>query len=123
MMASLPTSELIVRRPLSVACGSISARGGRENSDEAYVLDLCDEVLGEQGLQQHRFEWLLGDAGSAGRKTRLPVGGYWAEQRLIVEYRAMQHDKATPFFDKPGHLTVSESIEASSGHCTTRDAT
>ncbi|WP_431961931.1 hypothetical protein [Actinacidiphila sp. bgisy160] len=81
--------------------------GGRESSDEAYVLDLCDEVLGEQGLRQHRFEWLLGDAGSAGRKTRLPVDSYWPEQRLVVEYRELQHDKAMPFFDKPGHPTVS----------------
>lgn len=29
---------------------------GRENSDEAYVLDLCDSVLGEIGLRQHRFD-------------------------------------------------------------------
>ncbi|MGW0632444.1 hypothetical protein [Streptomyces sp. NPDC002758] len=81
--------------------------GGRENSDEAYVLDLCDEVLGEQGLRQHRFEWLLGDAGSAGRQTRLPVDACWPEHKLVVEYREMQHNKATPFFDKPGRLTVS----------------
>ncbi|WP_055585818.1 hypothetical protein [Peterkaempfera griseoplana] len=81
--------------------------GGRENSDEAYVLDLCDEVLGEQGLRQHRFEWLLGDAGSAGRQTRLPVDSYWPSRKLVVEYRELQHDQATPFFDKPGRLTVS----------------
>ena len=81
--------------------------GGRENSDEAYVLGLCDEILGEQGLRQHRFEWLLGDAGSAGRQTRLPVDGYWPGRKLVVEYRELQHDQATPFFDKPGRLTVS----------------
>ncbi|MFF4307810.1 hypothetical protein [Streptomyces sp. NPDC001601] len=82
--------------------------GGRENSDEAYVLDLCDEVLGEQGLRQHRFDWLLGDAGATGRRIRLPVDSYWPGHKLVVEYREVQHDQPTPFFDKPGRLTVSE---------------
>jgi hypothetical protein len=30
---------------------------GRETSDEFYVLDLCDEILAETGLRQHRFDW------------------------------------------------------------------
>ncbi|MFF4690463.1 hypothetical protein [Streptomyces sp. NPDC001307] len=81
--------------------------GGRENSDEAYVLDLCDEVLEEQGLRQHRFDWLLGDAGAAGRRARLPVDSYWPGHKLVVEYRETQHDQPMPFFDKPGRLTVS----------------
>src|SRR3954447_22692857 len=34
---------------------------GRANSDEFYVIDLCDEALGDPGLRQHRFPWLLGD--------------------------------------------------------------
>src|SRR5215211_1798560 len=33
----------------------------RAASDEAYVIDLCDEILGERALRQHRFEWLRGD--------------------------------------------------------------
>ncbi|MFF1626683.1 hypothetical protein [Streptomyces sp. NPDC058272] len=81
--------------------------GGRENTDEVYVLDLCDEVLGEQGLRQHRFDWLLGDTGAAGRRTRVPVDSYWPGRKLVVEYREMQYDQPTPFFDKPGRLTVS----------------
>jgi hypothetical protein len=36
---------------------------GRESSDEYYVLDLCDEALGERALRQHRFDWLRGDPG------------------------------------------------------------
>lgn len=29
----------------------------RASSDQAYLLDLCDEVLGEASLRQHRFEF------------------------------------------------------------------
>ncbi|MEU8136329.1 hypothetical protein [Streptodolium elevatio] len=80
---------------------------GREDSDEAYVLDLCDAVLGERGSRQHRFHWLLGDRGTSGRRARLPVDGYWERQQLVVEYRERQHDVPTAFFDKPDQLTVS----------------
>ncbi|MET8411352.1 hypothetical protein ABZV34_25165 [Streptomyces sp. NPDC005195] len=81
--------------------------GGRENSDETYVTDLYDVVVGEHGLRQHRFEWLLGDAGSAGWQARLSIAGYWPGRRLAVKYRETQHDKATPFFDTLRRLTVS----------------
>ncbi|MEW2118654.1 hypothetical protein AB0945_26365 [Streptomyces sp. NPDC005474] len=79
----------------------------RDNSDEAYVLDLCDEVLGEAGLRQHRFAWLLGDPGTNGRRVKLPVDSYWPGLRLVVEYRELQHDRPMPHFDKPDRLTVS----------------
>jgi hypothetical protein len=36
----------------------------RADSDEAYVLDLCDEVLGDRGSRQHRFDWLVGTRGA-----------------------------------------------------------
>lgn len=70
-------------------------------------MDLCDEALQEQGSRQHRFEWLLGDPGQAGRRAKLPVDGFWAEAELVVEYRELQHDRPVPFFDKPAVLTVS----------------
>ncbi|ALV32254.1 hypothetical protein [Streptomyces sp. CdTB01] len=80
---------------------------GRDESDEAYVLDLCDDLLGERGLRQHRFEWLLGDPGANGRRVKLPVDAYWPGQHLVVEYREIQHDQPVPHFDKPDRLTVS----------------
>lgn len=92
---------------LVVAEGRIMGAVGREGSDEAYVLDLCDEVLGEQGSRQHRFDWLLGDPGRSGRRVKLPVDGYWERSRVVVEYRERQHDEPTAFFDKPDLLTVS----------------
>jgi hypothetical protein len=81
--------------------------GKRDGSDEAYVVDLCNQVLGETAVTQHRFDWLLGDAGSGGRRIKLPVDAYWAGHQLVVEYREVQHDQPVPHFDKPDRLTVS----------------
>ena len=80
---------------------------GRDASDEAYVLDLCDRVLGISGLRQHRFDWLLGDPGKSGRRMRLPVDAYWPDARLVVEYRELQHERPSPHFDKPDRMTIS----------------
>ncbi|WP_238995123.1 hypothetical protein [Gordonia sp. JH63] len=33
----------------------------RRASDELYVLDLCDEILGVPEIRQARFDWLRGD--------------------------------------------------------------
>ena len=81
--------------------------GARADRDEAYVLDLCDEYLGESGLREHRFDWLRGDPSASGRRATLPVDAYWPDLELVVEYRELQHDQPIAFFDKPGKLTVS----------------
>lgn len=80
---------------------------GRADSDESYVIDLCDEVLGERARRQHRFDWLLGDPDSAGARATLPVDAYYPDHRLVVEYRERQHDEPVAHFDKPDVLTVS----------------
>lgn len=67
----------------------------RDNSDEYYVINLCDEVLGKKALRQHRFDFLVGDAG-----TKLPVDAYYEDLKLVVEYCESQHTEKTPFFDK-----------------------
>lgn len=67
---------------------------GRKASDEHYVIDLCDEILGCKASRQHRFDFLKGDAG-----TSLPVDAYYPELNLVVEYYESQHTELTPFFD------------------------
>lgn len=86
---------------------SSQARTKRDDSDEASVLDLCDEILGDAGRRQHRFEWLLGDPGSSGRAVRLPVDSYYPDLKIVVEYRERQHDEPVSHFDKPDKLTIS----------------
>ena len=83
-----PTLEPVI--PMTPSRG-----GNRRDSDEAYMLDLCDEVLGRRCLRQHRFDFLLGDSGSP-----LPVDGYYPDLRLVIEYRERQHTEAVPFFDR-----------------------
>ncbi|MGW3246550.1 hypothetical protein [Streptomyces sp. NPDC001070] len=79
----------------------------RDDSDEAYVVDLCNQVLEEAALTQHKFDWLLGDPGTSGRQAKLPVDAFWPGHHLVVEYREIQHDQPVPHFDKPDKLTVS----------------
>ena len=73
---------------------SISDRVGRKNSDEYYVVGLCNEVLRLTASQQHKFNFLLGDTG-----RKLPVDAYYEELNLVVEYCESQHSNSTPFFD------------------------
>ena len=64
----------------------------RRGSDEYYVVDLCDEVLGRRGLRQHRFDFLLGDPSpKTGRQVKLSVDVYYPELRLAIEY----HERRT----------------------------
>lgn len=67
----------------------------RGDSDEAYILDICDEVLGLKGLRQHRFDFLRGDSG-----TKLPVDIFYPTLELAIEYREKQHTEEVAFFDK-----------------------
>ncbi len=71
--------------------------------DEHYVLDLCDRVLGAKASRQHRFEWLRGDpVDEEGKATgrKLPVDAYYADQRLVVEYRERQHSEPVAIMDR-----------------------
>lgn len=72
----------------------------RDGSDEAYVIDLCDEILCQTALRQHRFAWLRGDPGRESRTVCLPLDAYYRELGLVIEYRERQHDEAVPHFDK-----------------------
>lgn len=79
----------------------------KRNGDQDYVIDLCDEVLGERARREHRFEWLLGDSGKNDKARALPVDAYYPQHGLVVEYRERQHVQPVPHFDKPQVMTVS----------------
>ena len=69
----------------------------RKDSDEFYVINLCDDILGLKAFRQHTFDFLRGD-GTPGRK--LPVDAYYPELSLVVEYRERQHSESVVFFNK-----------------------
>lgn len=94
-----PKAKPTTAQPAFQKAKSVS---GRKHSDEHYIIDLCDELLGLKGNRQHRFNFLLGDAG-----TRLPVDVYYETLNLVIEFNEQQHTKAVKHFDKPDKLTVS----------------
>jgi hypothetical protein len=64
------------------------------SSDESYILDICDRVLGRASARQCRFDFLKGDKGH-----RFPIDAYYADLSLAVEYREIQHSQAVAFMD------------------------
>ena len=66
----------------------------RTDSDEAYVLNLCDNILGTPSLRQFHLPFLVGDA-----NTTLPVDAYYPRLKLVVEYREKQHSQEVRLFD------------------------
>lgn len=78
-----------------------------KDSDEKYVIDICDQVLELKSSRQHKFEFLKGDPNSKGMSVLLPVDAYYEDLNLVVEYRERQHTEHVRFFDKPNKMTVS----------------
>jgi hypothetical protein len=79
----------------------------RKDSDEAYIIDLCDEILGISASRQHNFDFLRGDIGKKSKGDYLPVDSYYSSINLVVEFREKQHTEAVKHFDKPNIMTVS----------------
>lgn len=64
----------------------------RENSDEYYIIGLCDEVLGLNAIHQATFDFLLDDNGNS-----LKVYAYYDKLKIVVEYLEIQHFKKGMF--------------------------
>lgn len=71
------------------------SNGKRSNSDEAYIIELCDKVLNNKAIRQHRFDFLKGDSG-----VQLPVDAYYPELNLVIEYCERQHSEEVKFFNR-----------------------
>ena len=81
----------------------------KKERDEFYVIRLCNEVLGVEASQQHKFDFLRGD-GNPGRP--LPVDAYHEKFNLVIEYYERQHSESVPFFDNKKTVSgVSRSVQ------------
>jgi len=81
------------------------AKQAHSESDNAYILNLCDTVLGKKAVRQKRFDFLLGDFHKDGKtRTKLPVDAYYKTQNLVIE----QIDAIQPvIIEKRNKKTVS----------------
>ena len=84
-------------KPLSAKSNDIMKPSGgkRDNSDEKYIIDLCDKVLKQTSNRQFRFDFLKGDSG-----TPLPVDAFYESLNLVIEYKEKQHTEDVKFFNR-----------------------
>ncbi|MFL0176143.1 hypothetical protein ACJH6I_22590 [Mycobacterium sp. SMC-13] len=93
----------------------------RAGSDEHYVLDLCDEILGIPGRRQQRFDWLRGDpSAKRPRGTELPVDGYgpiwdWSSssRRSSIRSRRYSSTGARPSLGSAGASSAAATTSTS----------
>lgn len=98
VLASLTLSEKPA--PTSLPRTRSLQTAPRGSSDEAWIIGLCDEVLGEQAIRQHRFPFLTGDPGATGRRSLLPVDAFYPTRKLVIEFHEIQHSQPVAHFDK-----------------------
>jgi hypothetical protein len=79
--------------------------GTNVGSDEEYLLDICDQVIGRKSLRRHRFYFLRGENG-----RKLPVDAFYPGINLVVEYR-----RRPPVGRVPGHRIAGSDLGAAGG--------
>jgi hypothetical protein len=81
-------------------------RAVRGKSDEYYLINLCDELLGQSASRQHKFGFILGDMHKDEKtRTALPVDAFYKEAKLVLEFIKIEDDSIE--LGKPGRTTIS----------------
>lgn len=58
-----------------------------ENSDEYYLVNLCDELLEQKASRKHTFDTLVGRLHKKGKtRTKLPVDAYYEDLKMVIEF-------------------------------------
>lgn len=58
-----------------------------ENSDEFYLVNLCDELLKAKASRKHTFDTLVGKLHKKGKtRTKLPLDAYYEDLKLVIEF-------------------------------------
>ncbi|MBQ4802771.1 hypothetical protein J8L88_07920 [Aquimarina sp. MMG015] len=58
-----------------------------QNSDEYYLVNLCDELLKQKASRKHTFPNLVGNLHKKGkRRTKLPLDAYYEDLKLVLEF-------------------------------------
>lgn len=77
--------------PENTAISTVSkkekAKTIRENTDEFYIINLCDEILKQKASRKHTFSWLFGDLHKKGKtRTLLPLAAFYEDLNLVIEF-------------------------------------
>ena len=100
--AELPKNESI-----TTVSKKDKAKTTRENSDEFYILNLCDELLKEKASRKHTFSNLLGDMHKRGKtRTKLPLAAFYEDANLVIEFLEKQNNTEEQL-EKLNVMTVS----------------
>jgi len=66
-----------------------------ENSDEFYLVNLCDELLKQKASRKHTFETLVGRLHKKGKgRTKLPLDAYYEDLKLVIEFFEKEDSEA-----------------------------
>ncbi len=58
-----------------------------QNSDEYYLVNLCDELLKQKASRKHTFDTLVGNLHKRGKgRTKLPLDAYYEDLKLVLEF-------------------------------------
>tara|TARA_B110000211_G_scaffold186053_1_gene211127 strand:+ start:614 stop:1363 length:750 start_codon:yes stop_codon:yes gene_type:complete len=77
-------------------------------NDEAYIMNLCDELLSQTSVRQFTFDGLLGDYHKDGEsRTTLPLDAYYEEIKLVIELVNKRSPAPKKGMDKGKRRTIS----------------
>lgn len=78
-----------------------------KNSDENYLLDICDELLTQKASRKHTFDTLVGNLHKRGKgRTKLPLDAYYKDLKLVIEF--FQKDKPSEELDEKEQARVTQ---------------
>lgn len=101
-------AEFIPTEPINTVSKRQRAIDSRENSDEFYLVSLCDELLNEKASRKHRFEFLLGDLHKKGKtRTKLPLAAYYKELNLVIEFLDRPQLETAADSERDNAMTIS----------------
>jgi len=68
-----------------------------ENSDEFYLVNLCDELLKQKASRKHTFDTLVGKLHKKGKtRTKLPLDAYYEGLKLVIEFFEKKETEESP---------------------------
>ncbi|WP_430411725.1 hypothetical protein [Kordia sp.] len=78
-----------------------------KNSDENYLLDLCDELLAKKASRKHTFDTLVGNLHKRGKgRTKLPLDAYYENLKLVIEF--FQNNKPFEELDEKEQARITQ---------------